>query len=388
LLPFSYLRPVCDIRVGILTIRQKWEKYLGVKASFITAAYLSEKFPLVIEDDNLLIDGSVLPSAQLLPLIEKLDTNEALLHNGEILAARLTAEQFAELMSGKRPEHLTGYELKDTPIYQINHYWEILKIHDEAFLSDFALLTNDQESEDIPAGNVVIAPKNIFIAENVKIQGCSLNASTGPIYIGPGAEIMEGGFIRGAFALLDNALVKMGSKIYGTTTIGPNSKVAGEIKGSILFGNSNKAHDGFLGDSVLAEWCNLGAGTNNSNLKNNYAEVKLWDFTKERFVLSGSQFLGLFMGDHSKCAISTVFNTGTTVGICANIFGEGFPRNLIPSFAWGGKQGFSTYSQEKAFETIELVYARRGTKLEETERQILSNVFEASASQRFWEKRS
>ena len=198
---------------------------------------------------------------------------------------------------------------------------------------------------------------------------------------------MEGSLIKGPFALCDGSTVKMGAKIYGDTTIGPQCKVGGEVSNSVFFARSNKGHDGFLGNSVIGEWCNLGADTNSSNLKNNYAQVKLWNYSKSRFINSGLQFCGLIMGDHSKCGINTMFNTGTVVGVSANIFGASFPRNFIPSFTWGGATGFATYAMSKAFETARLVMKRRGQELTEQDKEILNKISEISSEHRFWENK-
>ena len=222
----------------------------------------------------------------------------------------------------------------------------------------------------------VISPENIFIEEGAKLEFVTLNASTGPIYIGKNAEIMEGSVIRGPFALCEEAQVKLASKVYGATTVGPYCRIGGEVNNSVLFGYSNKGHEGFLGNSVLGEWCNIGADSNNSNLKNNYEEVKLWSYETEGFEKTGLQFCGLMMGDHSKCGINTMFNTGTVVGVSTNIFGSGFPRNFVPSFSWGGASGFTTYITKKAFETARIAMARRHVDFDEQEAKILEHVFE------------
>ena len=251
-----------------------------------------------------------------------------------------------------------------------------------ALEEDYELLTRGRVSQPIPSSNNVIAAQNIFLEEGAKLEFTTLNASSGPIYIGKDAEIMEGSIIRGPFALCEHATVKLGAKIYGPTTVGPHSKVGGEVNNSVLFGYSNKGHDGFLGNSVLGEWCNLGADTNNSNLKNNYAEVRLWDYNTESFARTGLQFCGLMMGDHSKCGINTMFNTGTVVGVSANIFGSGFPRNFVPSFSWGGNGGFTTYLTKKAFEVAEVVMSRRQIELTDVDKAILEHVFEETKKYR------
>ena len=259
---------------------------------------------------------------------------------------------------------------------KIEHTWDIFSKNDAAIREDFERLTEDRKSQPIPKSVQTIAKENIFIEEGAKLEFVTLNASLGPIYIGKDSEIMEGSVIRGPFALCDNAVVKMASKIYGATTVGPYSRIGGEVKNAVFFSYSNKGHDGFLGDSVLGEWCNIGADSNNSNLKNNYEEVKLWSYQTEGFEKTGLQFCGLMMGDHSKCGINTMFNTGTVVGVSANIFGSGFPRNFVPSFSWGGASGFTTYVTKKAFETARLVMSRRNIDFDEKEAAILEHVFE------------
>ena len=239
-------------------------------------------------------------------------------------------------------------------------------------------MTQGRASEAIPKNTIAFNPENIFIEKGAKIMCTSLNATDGPIYIAKDAVIMEGATIQGPFALCEHSSVKMGAKIYPGTTIGPHSKVGGEVSNSVIMGFSNKGHDGYMGNSVLGHWCNLGADTNTSNLKNNYAEVRLWDYDSEKFAKTGTQFCGLMMGDHSKCGINTMFNTGTVVGVSANIFGAGYPRNFIPSFAWGGTSGMQTYTTEKAYEVAAVVMARRGLEFDNQEQAILNQVFEIS----------
>ncbi|MFB1003571.1 MAG: glucose-1-phosphate thymidylyltransferase, partial [Bacteroidia bacterium] len=238
-----------------------------------------------------------------------------------------------------------------------------------------------------PSDSNTLIGDNIFIEEGATVEAATLNSKNGPIYIGKNAEIMEGATVRGPLALCEGSVIKMGAKIYGDTTIGPYSKVGGEVSNTVFYANSNKGHDGFLGNSVIGEWCNLGADTNCSNLKNNYAQVKLWNYSKKRFLHSGLQFCGLIMGDHSKCGINTMFNTGTVVGVSANIFGASFPRNFIPSFTWGGASGFATYTVPKALETARIVMLRRNKELNNTEKEILNTVFEDSIEHRFWENK-
>ncbi|PTM06678.1 MAG: glucose-1-phosphate thymidylyltransferase [Bacteroidetes bacterium] len=376
LLPFTFTRPVADIRIGILTIREKWEYYLGATTTTITEDYLSEKFPMVEMDQNVMINASFCPNTQLVDLVKSLKENQAIF-SGEDIIAFFALESQEDIDFNE----FDAIEF-DTHVLRVEHTWDIFSKNGEAIENDFQLLASNQESQPIPKSVNIINPKQIFIEEDAKLEFVTLNASSGPIYIGKNAEIMEGSIIRGPFALCEHSTVKLGTKIYGPTTIGPHSKVGGEVNNSVLFGYSNKGHDGFLGNSVLGEWCNLGADTNNSNLKNNYAEVRLWDYNTEGFARTGLQFCGLMMGDHSKCGINTMFNTGTVVGVSANIFGSGFPRNFIPSFSWGGHGGFTTYLTKKAFEVAKIVMSRRDIEFTEQDAAILEHVFEITKDYR------
>lgn len=373
LLPFTFTRPVADIRIGILTIREKWEKMLNTITSTQTEDYLSGKWPLELKEENIFINSSYIPTREIVESIKSLEKGQKLILNDEVLAYYKSAEK-----------NLEDYEsiqvVLDT--VKIAYTWDIFSKNGEAIEMDFELLTSDRKSQKIDASNYIKSEDRIFIEEGAVVENCSLNASSGPIYIGKDATVMEGSLIRGPFALCEGATIKLGAKIYGPTTVGPACKAGGEISNSVLFQNSNKGHDGFLGNSVLGEWCNIGADSNNSNLKNNYADVRLWNYNTENFAKTGLQFCGLIMGDHSKCGINTMFNTGTVVGVSANIFGSGFPRNFIPGFSWGGSGGTSTYKLEKVFETAELVMKRRGVDLTEEDKKILQHVFDYSAKWR------
>jgi len=370
LLPFTYTRPVADIRVGILTIREKWEKYLLATTTTVTEDYLSIKWPMVEMESNVMINASFCPTESLVEKIKSLKINEAIFKE-EALIAFFTKENQENI-------DLSTFDVLEfeEEVITIEHTWDIFAKNREAIVQDFKQLTKERASQPISKTNSIVAPDNIFLEEGAKLEFVTLNASSGPIYIGKNAEIMEGSMVRGPFALCDNATLKLGTKIYGATTVGPHSKVGGEVNNSVLFGYSNKGHDGFLGNSVLGEWCNLGADTNNSNLKNNYAEVRLWDYKTESFAKTGLQFCGLMMGDHSKCGINTMFNTGTVVGVNANIFGSGFPRNFVPSYSWGGHSGFTTYLTKKAFEVCKVVMSRRNLEFTDTDQAILEHVFE------------
>ena len=376
LLPFTFTRPVADIRVGILTIREKWEKYLGLTTTTITEEYLEEKYPMVEMEENVLINASYIPIKKLVESVKKLSENEAIFYGEDVLA-------FYSNDSQEEVDFSTYKQIEfEEELLQIKNTWDIFSLNDKAIVLDFELLTEGRKSQPIPEGVNAINKEQIFIEEGASITFASLNATDGPIYIGKNAQIMEGALIRGPFAMGENSLVKMGAKIYGNTTIGPFCKVAGEVNNSVLFGYSNKGHEGYLGNAVLGEWCNIGADSNNSNLKNNYAEVKVWSYETERFAKTGLQFCGLIMGDHSKCGINTMFNTGTVVGVSANIFGSGFPRNFIPSFSWGGASGFTHYQTKKVFEVAEVVMKRKNLEFEEQDKRILEHVFELSSKYR------
>ncbi len=372
LLPFTYTRPVADIRIGILTIREKWEKYLGSTTTTLTEEYLSDKYPMVELEENVMINASYLPNENLVEIISNLKPNQAVFKDDAVIAF-FTNDSQEEV-------DFDQYEIIDFTgdCLTVEHTWDIFAKNDAAIREDFALLTEGRSSQPISKSVNVISPSTIFVEEGAKMEFVTLNASTGPIYIGKNTEIMEGSVIRGPFALCEEAQVKLATKVYGATTVGPHCRIGGEINNSVLFGYSNKGHDGFLGNSVLGEWCNIGADSNNSNLKNNYEEVKLWSFETESFAKTGLQFCGLMMGDHSKCGINTMFNTGTVVGVSANIFGSGFPRNFVPSFSWGGASGFATYQTHKAFEVAKIAMGRRHVEFTDQDKAILEHVFELS----------
>ncbi len=374
LLPLTFTRPVAEIRIGILRIREKWERMLGPSAGFLTQGYLSGKYPAGYGKDNLLIDGSVLPDAGLAGTVKELKPGEALYCEERLLAARLDEGDARKF----DPAGPAGHKKVPYPgdLTRIEYPWDIFSKNGTALEADFKLLTQGRDSARIPESSRLVGPpERLFIEEGAKVECAVVNTSGGPVYIGRDAEVMEGSLIRGPFALCEGSILKMGARLYGPTTIGPLSKVGGEVNNSIILGCSNKAHEGFLGNSVIGEWCNIGADSNNSNLKNNYSEVRLWNYNEEKFHSSGLIFCGLIMGDHSKCGINTMFNTGTVVGVNANIFGSGFPRNFIPSFSWGGAHGFSTYKLEKALEVAREVMKRRNIQLDRQEIEILTEVF-------------
>ncbi len=369
LLPLTFMRPVADIRFGILTIREKWEKYLNTTTSTLTEKYLSEKFPLIKEKANIIINGAICPNHNLINEIEQLEPGYALIKDDTIVAMCLNEEDF------KAQSNVVQEVFTDVECMQITYTWDIYSQNAAAIADDFKILTSGRKSAPIPQHTIAYGVENIFIEEGATILAATLNATDGPIYIGKNVTVMEGANLRGPLALCDNSTVKMGAKIYGGTTVGPWSKVGGEINNSVIFGYSNKAHDGFLGHSVIAEWCNLGADTNTSNLKNTYDNVKLWNYADETFIDTSQQFCGLIMGDHTKCGINTMFNTGTVVGVSSNIFGSGYQRNFIPSFKWGGVTGLQTFDPKKAIAIAKEMFKRRNMEFSEVEERLLENVY-------------
>ncbi len=384
LLPFTYTRPISEIRVGILMISEKWKYHLDKDISYHTQDYLQDKYPLISADENLVINSAVCPSTELTAVLRKLPENVALFAGELWIAAKSNSAALQHIWDKEFwAFHKVEY---DGEVMIIEQPWHIFQKNGQAIRDDFDLLTKGRKSAAIKDPHTVVySEKNVFIEEGVSIKGAIINAEEGPVYLGKNSKIHEGALIKGPLALCEGAQINMGAKLRGDNTIGPYSKVGGEVSNSVIFGYSNKSHDGFLGNSVLGEWCNIGADTNTSNLKNNYTPIKLWSFAKGRFVDTGLQFCGLMMGDHSKAGINTMFNTGTVVGVGSNIFGHGFPRTFIPSFAWGGASGFVTFKLPKMVEVAEAVLARREKKLTNADHAILTHIFEDTARYRNWE---
>jgi UDP-N-acetylglucosamine diphosphorylase/glucosamine-1-phosphate N-acetyltransferase len=410
LLPLSFTRPVADFRIGILTIAEKWAKRLSAPSySFVTEEYLQKKFPKEFSSDNLFINGSICPDEELVNAIKFLQVGEALVFEQVLIAIRLDYGDTAGILYNHK-FNFSGYKnILDitfwatgaaqwnekrgslTDIVDIKEYvGSFIKItypedlfshNDVELRKDFTLLTTGRTSAQLSATNTILG-NHFFAEEGASAECATFNTLEGPIYLAKNSQVWEGSHIRGSFALGEHSQVKMGSKIYGATTIGPHCRVGGEVSNSILFAYSSKGHEGFLGNSVLGEWCNIGADTNNSNMKNNYSEVRLWDYVKQSFRKTGLQFCGLIMADHAKCGINTMFNTGTVVGVSANVFGAGYPRNYIPDFAWGGAQGLEVYPLAKVFETAERVYERRNRVFDATEETILTHIFEQTQAYR------
>lgn len=365
-LPLVYTRPVGDLRIGIYTIAEKWSLALNCAVAHRTRTYLRELYPATIEKDILLINARVLPTPQLVEAIQSLGEGEALVQDDFFIALK-TDHESNDVGESKR-------EFTES-LFRIDRITDIFSKNGQAIQEDLTLWKNDNAFVHPDESVRVIGDQSrIYIAPSAKVVGCFLNATDGPIIIDEDAEIMEGSMIRGPFYLGKHAGVKMGAKIYGPTTIGHYSKVGGEISNSVIQAYSNKGHDGFLGNSILGEWCNLGADTNNSNLKNNYSPVKIWNYAANDYVDTGLTFCGLIMGDHSKSGINTMFNTGTVVGVCANIFGAAFPEKHIPSFSWGGADGFEPYQLHKALETAERMMARRNVPLTPEYKRLLEHL--------------
>lgn len=394
LLPLTYTRAVFELRAGIFTIKERWEAFLAEKVFTKAYGYLESLFTeLPRSHENLLwINGRYIPDEEFLKEIEALAPDTYLIDpDGQLLAAcfsplKLPAD-FSDLFDQAIMEEMKLKEIKSSASYFSIQRIPDMFLHNERLIGmDVELLRKNRKSQKIQDPHTrIYGEDNLFVEEGVKVKAAILNAEDGPIYLGKGANIQEGAIIRRSHAICEYAQISMGAKLRGDSTVGPYSKVGGEMGNSVIMGYSSKAHEGYLGNSVLGYWCNLGADTNCSNLKNNYANVRIWNYQTERFADTGLQFCGLIMGDHSKTAINTMFNTGTVVGVFANIFGSGFPRNFIPSFSWGGAHGFSTYQTRKAFEVAEKVMQRRKHEFGEVDKAILSEIFQLSAPYRRWE---
>ena len=380
-LPLTYTRPTSELRCGILTISEKWQRALDANISYITQEYLANLFPIAISDDNWVVAGNVLPNPKLVRLINELSVNEALMFEDELVAARLSRQQFDNLIHDQQIDELVGYTLDETPVVKIGRSWQIFQLNGDEINSDFRTITKGRTSQSLDKSSTWDG-KQIFIEEGAEVKHSIIDATTGPVYIGKNVKILPGCMLKGPLAIGEGAVIKMGAKIYGPTTIGPYCTAGGEIKNSVLFAHSNKGHDGYLGNSVIGEWCNLGADTNSSNLRNDYAEVALWNHSLNAYENTGTQFCGLIMGDHSKSGINTMFNTGTVVGVSANVFGGGFLPRLVPSFSWGGCNELTEYRMEKAIQVAERVMSRRSIPLSNEQKTMLQEVYNLTTNQR------
>ncbi|MEC3880983.1 putative sugar nucleotidyl transferase [Parapedobacter sp. 10938] len=380
LYPLALTRPVADLRVGILTIAEKWAKWLGAPYSFLTEDYLQEKYSLGhLSGDIMLVRGNCCPDRHLVDAARALRTGEALWCGDEVVALRTAAEalQYGELPNPADYAPIHHHH----PVVVINHPEDIFLKNGEQIELDFDLLTTGRKSAILSESNRFIGDR-FFAEEGAQAECATFNSTRGAIYLGKNSEVWEGSMIRGAFALGESAQVKMGTRIYSNVSVGPHSRVGGELNTCVIWGRSNKGHDGYLGSSVLGEGCNWGADTNNSNLKNNYKSVCLYDYSQDGYRDTGLQFCGMVMADHVRCAINTAFNTGTVVGVGANVYTTGMAPRFVPDFSWGGGAGFSTYRLEKFMETMEAVYERRNLRLDAVERRLLTAVFERTRKYR------
>lgn len=381
-LPLSFTRPVADLRIGILKISDKWNSVLEGEYSWLCEDYLSDNFPCQWTDDNLLINGRLLPDPQLGEALKALQLGQYLVQNDSILALRIAGETSVSSFPNQSSENTVEY--KDE-VFILENTKDIFTRNGEALERDFELLTVGRKSEKLDSSNTLIGgdgkldSPQLFIEEGAVVRASIINVEGGPVYIGKDAEVMEGSIIRGPFAMCDHAVLKLAAKVYGPSTLGPHCKLGGEMNNSVFQGYSSKAHDGFIGNSVIGSWCNLGADTNTSNLKNNYGPVRQWDYSSEKMEDTGLTFCGLTMGDHSKSAINTQFNTGTTVGVNANVFGGGFPPKFIPSFSWGGAEGFAEFDLDKSIEVSKKVCARRDIAFDEKDEAIMAHLFATTA---------
>ena len=390
-LPLAFTRPLGMFRMGLFTQCESWKQIIGGAVSSLGHASVRELNKVVIAENNWFINARLLPYAGFLAELNGLETNSALTLNGELIAARCDAALAKEWIDkGSAPSslHATEYDFNDdtrssiqnnpsrlsSPIL-LKHLPDVFTYNEAKLNEDVRLSTRGRVSAPIDPTCIVLGdPGLVFIEPGAQVEACFLNTRKGPIYIGSDAQVMEGAVLHGPVAVMDHSVVRAGARIYGATTIGPHCKVAGEISNSVIFGYSNKAHDGFIGNAVIGEWCNLGADTNCSNLKNNYSDVSIWSYAEQKYKSTGLTFCGLIMGDHAKCGINTMFNTGTVVGVSANVFGGGFPPKYIPSFSWGGAEGFEPYDRDKAIETAKRAMARRQLNLTEAEEQVLRGI--------------
>lgn len=367
LAPLTLTRPVAQLRFGILTIAESWikllaDQYSDITTSYQTETYLNDKFSAP-KGGGLRIAGNIKPSKALVEAVFKLKDGQSLFVNNVWIAS---------LQEGNEEIKVSTDE---EWFLEVTALWHLFQFNGQAISHDFKLLSDGKTTQQLSASNRVLGNHEIFVEEGVSIECAILNATKGPIYIGKNAEIMEGSMIRGPFALCEHAVLKMGAKIYGDTTIGPFCKIGGEVSNSIFQAYSNKGHDGFVGNSLIGEWCNFGADTNTSNLKNNYSQVRVYSYENDGMKETDVTFCGVIMGDHSKTGINTMLNTATSVGVCSNIFGGGFPPKMIPSFSWGGHEGAEKFILKKAFEVAENMMKRRKVELTNADKNILTHLF-------------
>ncbi len=375
MLPLSYTRPVSHFRIGIMTIEEKWKVRLGIDSvGVLVPEYLTAKFPCSFSEENLFVDSSVLPDCQLVDAVLSLKSGESLVKEGGLIAACAPHEDFASRRFGRNIEY-------EGSLRRLRYIYDVFLENGAEIESDYRLITSGRDSQPLPEGNMLIGGDcasrsgRIFIEPGAVIRGGAVfNVEEGPIYIGVDSEVMERALVRGPFALGSHAKVNMGTKIYPGTTVGIWSKVGGELNNAVIFGYSNKSHDGFLGNAVVGEWCNIGAGVNASNLKNDYSKIRLWNYPRRSFLRTGLQFCGLIMGDHSKIGVNCMLNTATTIGVGVNFHGAGFPRPFVPSFLEGSCQGFKDVPLERFFSIAAVAMSRRGVELTEADRDMFRHI--------------
>jgi len=362
LLPLVFLKPVATLRIGIFKIYEKWQNLLKVspqQCSFLSQEYLSKKFPTVFSTDNWYINGAILPNKTFIEKLIHLKEGEALF-TGDTLLALKSKKHFSNYQLLHETAHWVYTKIKTEKPPILEHLWDIFLLNRSQIVSDFEWIVQHKKSQAITDPHTVIYGKeNIFVEEGVKIKAAFLDASDLPIYLGKNSTVEMGAIIQGAFALSEGSTVNFGAKMRGDTTVGSFGKVGGEVKNVVFQDYSHKAHDGYLGNSVIGEWCNMGADTNCSNLKNNYAQVQLWNFVEEKYISTGQQLCGVIMGDHTKCGIGTMFNTGTVVGVAANIFGSQQPQKYVPSFSWGTGNNLSTHKLDIAIDLAKKLMSQK-----------------------------
>ena len=365
--PLTLSRPIAELRFGVLTVAEHWKRLIAEGVfHYDTLPHLHEKYEHYIpQKTHVVINSTVFPTRDIAQAITELTPGQQLVANGLEIARKV----------GDQPHEWSRVNFEAHAVHYLKQASDLFALLDAVLPRSIEELTGQRKSAALHPSNTVIGKHSVFLEEGAEVYGAILNTQNGPIYIGQNALVMEGALIRGPFALGDSAVVKMGAKIYGPSLVGPFCKVGGELNNVNLHSYSNKGHDGYLGNAVIGQWCNLGATTTNSNLKNTLEEVRMYSYRTRRFELTGMQFCGLVMGDHSKSAIGTLFNTGTVVGFSSNVFSNGFPRNFIPSFKWGGAQGLSTYQLEKAKRTAEEMMKRRGLPFDTNEERLFDVLF-------------
>jgi UDP-N-acetylglucosamine diphosphorylase/glucosamine-1-phosphate N-acetyltransferase len=379
--PLTMSRPIAGIRIGILTLADKWEQVSGLKPSYLTVEYLRKKFPVHIETDNILINSTVIPDKHLFDSIASLKMNEALYLDSMPLAFRIPDSDHFSDIDNQDSNYFKKVPYNGTSD-RLRRIADIFLLNGKQITKDLQVIQKIKRNRINDDHTIVYSEENIYVGKNTSIKAAILDAGSGPIFIGDNVTIQPGAIISGPTAILDGSVISMGAKIRSNTTIGPFSKIGGEVNNTVFQGYSNKSHDGFLGTSVIGEWCNFGAGSNNSNLKNNYGDIKVWDYAEEKMISTGLQYFGLIMGDHSKCGINTMYNTGTVAGFSANIYDGGYMPKFIPSFAWGNRNDFSTYELDKAIITARRVMERRSVTMTQEDAEIFERIFNFTSKHR------